>query len=690
MLLPENNDSPSIGKLNEAILCTLLERSPEGLVFSDSSSLICQVNDEFCRMFGYEREEILGKDLDEVVSQDPSLIREGRDLLGELSSKGFISLETERQRKDGTRFPVAITSYPVSADDQYCGFFTIYKDITRQKRYELEIRAREERLREILDNNPEMILRFTPDLVASYANRTYCEYHGISYEDAVGKCFSNHIFPDDIPSVHDKLLTLTPENPSITGEERVLLDNGEIRWQEWTDNGIFDDEGNLVEIQSLGRDTTERKKIEKALSFERESLHALFENAMEGIVFCDNTGTVLKANSVFCAMFGYFREEVLGENVDDLIAKGSEFIEEARAFSAATAAGENIATESVRRRKDGSPIQVSFLGIPVFLSDGKIFGYGIYRDISERKNTEESLRASEAKFRDLIEKMPNGFYTSTPEGYFVDANPAFVRMLGYDSLEELKTVHIPTAIYVHETERVQMHNDNDNTEFVDRLETYRLKRKDGQVIWVEDHARYIKDGNGKVLFNQGICKDITDRKKADEELIRLNRELMVSATTDRVTGLFNRQYFDEIIQREIAKSARYGTPLSMIMIDLDNFKQLNDTRGHLAGDRALSEIARTIRENIRSSDIAARWGGDEFILASPTDSSQALALALKLQELLAGLDHGGYGPVTGSIGVSSFRDGDDENSLTKRADRAMYEVKRRGGNGVNADHQGAI
>ncbi len=683
--MPENNDSPSIGKLNEAILCTLLERSPEGLVFSDSSSLICQVNDEFCRMFGYEREEILGKDLDEVVSQDPSLIREGRDLLGELSSKGSISLETERQRKDGTRFPVAITSYPVSADDQYCGFFTIYKDITRQKRYELEIRAREERLREILDNNPEMILRFTPDLVASYANRTYCEYHGISYEDAVGKCFSNHIFPDDIPSVHDKLLTLTPENPSITGEERVLLDNGEIRWQEWTDNGIFDDEGNLVEIQSLGRDTTERKKIEKALSFERESLHALFENAMEGIVFCDNTGIVLKANSVFCDMFGYFREEVLGENVDDLIAKGSEFIEEARAFSAATAAGENIAAESVRRRKDGSPIQVSFLGIPVFLSDGKIFGYGIYRDISERKNTEESLRASEAKFRDLIEKMPNGFYTSTPEGYFVDANPAFVRMLGYDSLEEIKTVHIPTAIYVHETERVQMHNDNDNTEFVDRLETYRLKRKDGQVIWVEDHARYIKDCNGKVLFNQGICKDITDRKKADEELIRLNRELMVSATTDRVTGLFNRQYFDEIIQREIAKSERYGTPLSMVMIDLDNFKQLNDTRGHLAGDRALSEIARTIRENIRSSDIAARWGGDEFILASPTDPSQALALALKIQELIAGLDHGGYGQVTGSIGVSSFRDGDDENSLTKRADRAMYEVKRRGGNGVYAD-----
>lgn len=550
---------------------------------------------------------------------------------------------------------------------------------------ERDIRMGEERLKEILDNHPGMILRFTPELVTTYANRTYCDYHCISYEDALGKSFSNNIHPDDIPSVHEKLLSLTPENPSVTGEERILMNDGQVRWQEWTDQGFFDKDGNLIEIQSTGRDITDRKKLEEDLSFERESLNSLFENAMEGIVFCDPEGIVLKVNSVFCDMFGYSSHEVLEENIDNLIADGSEFMEEAKAFSAATASGKNISAESTRRRKDGSLIQVSFLGIPVFLSDGKVFGYGIYRDISERKKADEALKASEAKYRDLFDKMPNGFYTSTPEGNFVDANPAFVRMLGYDSIDELRSVHIPTDIYVHETERVQMHSENYNTEFVDRMESYRLKRKDGQIIWVEDHARYMKDKNGRVLFNQGVCKDVTDRKKAEEELIRLNRELMVSATTDRITGLYNRQYFDEIAQREIARSARYGTPLSLVMIDLDNFKHLNDSMGHLAGDMALSEIAGTIRENIRSSDIAARWGGDEFILASPADLEHAIALALKLQELLEGLDHGGYGPVTGSIGVSSFRKGDDINSLTKRVDRAMYEVKKKGGNGVYSD-----
>ncbi len=642
------------------------------------------MDDEFCRIFGYERMEILGKDLDEVVSRDPLLIEEGRGLFSEFTSRGSVSVETERQRSDGSRFPVSITSFPVSANGSYCGFFTIYRDITERRRYEREITSREERMKEILDSLPELVLRFTPDLVASYANRTYCEYHGITYKEAVGKSFENHILPDDIPAVFDKLMSLTKENPVITGVERNVMADGEIRWLEWTDRGIFDQNGKLTEIQSMGRDITERQRTEEALAFERESLNALFENAMEGIVFCDHEGIVLKANPAFCDMFDYSREEVIGNLVDDLVAKGSEFMEEARDLSATTARGKSIAAEATRLKKDGTPIQVSFLGVPVILSDGRIFGYGIYRDITAQKTAERALRESEAKYRDLFSTMPDGFYASTPEGYFIDANPAFIRMLGYDNLEELRSVYIPTDIYVHESERIQMHNDNYNEEFVDRFETYRLKRKDGKIIWVEDFARYIKDGRGRVLFNQGICREITDRVRAEDELRRLNRELFVAATTDKMTDLFNRQHFDEVLQREIDRSSRYGTPLSLIMIDLDNFKSLNDTKGHIAGDRALSGIARTISENIRSSDVAARWGGDEFILATPADTEQALSLARKLKGLLLGLDHEGYGPVTGSIGVSTFREGDDIDSLTKRADRAMYDVKKKGGNGVSS------
>ncbi len=136
----------------------------------------------------------------------------------------------------------------------------------------------------------------------------------------------------------------------------------------------------------------------------------------------------------------------------------------------------------------------------------------------ERKQAEEALKKSESKFRALFDTMPNGFYTSSPEGYIIDANPAFIKMLGYNDLDELKSVHIPTHLYVHEEERNDMIRQHQNEEFIDGLETYRLKRKDGRIIWVEDNARYIKKEDGTVLYNQGILRDITRRKEAEDAL----------------------------------------------------------------------------------------------------------------------------------------------------------------------------
>jgi len=542
--------------------------------------------------------------------------------------------------------------------------------------------------REILDSVPELILRFTPDLVTTFVNRTYCEYHGIRCEDIVGKSFKDHIHPGDMPSFRERLMALTPENPVLAGVERTLMSDGDIRWQEWIDRGIFDQRGELVEIQSIGRDVTERRRTEEAVAFERESLNALFGYSMEGIAFCDHELTVLKANPAFCEMFGYAPEEVAGRNIDDLVAGETVYLEEARSFSAATAGGRPIAVETTRVRKDGSLIQVSCLGVPVCLLDGRKFAYGIYRDITARKAAEKALEESEAKYRELFDSMPVGFYTSTPEGYFLDANPSFIRMLGYESLEELRSLFIPTDVYVSEGEREIIENKNRGDGFIDTVEKYRLKRKDGQIISVEDFSRYIKDCDGEVLFKQGLCRDITDRLKAEEELKRVNRELYVAATTDGATGLFNRKYFDEALKKEIDRSSRYRSPLSLAMIDLDNFKALNDTRGHQAGDRALREIALVIRENIRSSDTAARWGGDEFVLSTPVDGERALALARKLRGLLLGLDHGGFGPVTCSIGVATYQDGDDIDSLVKRADLALYRVKKLGGDGVSPQDGG--
>lgn len=136
----------------------------------------------------------------------------------------------------------------------------------------------------------------------------------------------------------------------------------------------------------------------------------------------------------------------------------------------------------------------------------------------ERKRAEEEMKKSETKYRELFDSMPNGFYTSSPDGYFIDANRAFVKMLGYVSLDELKSVYIPGAIYFQESERDDILSQQMNEEFVEVQETYRMKRKDGEEVWVEDNARYIRDAEGNILYNQGVCRDITRRRKAEKAL----------------------------------------------------------------------------------------------------------------------------------------------------------------------------
>jgi len=682
-LIPDNPER-NMGSEENSLYRTLFEISPEGLVFCDQSRRVVLVNDEFCRIFGYERNEAIGRLLDDLVVSGGENLDEARALSEEFRRSGFIQSETVRQRRDGTSFPVFVVAFPVRTGDHLAGSMWIYRNLTEFRKRDEAARIAESKLRGILEAHPELILRFTPDLTVTYANRAYCQYHHIEPEEAIGKSFADHVSPEFIPLVHSKLRSLSPENPAKTGQEKVIMSSGEVRWQEWTDQGIFSDSGELVEIQSVGRDITDRKIMEEALAFERESLSALFENASEGIVLCEGDGTIIRANPMFCEMFGYSTEEVSGRNIDDLVAGDSDYLEEARELTRTTLMGNSISNESTRRKKDGSTIDVSFLGIPVSIREGKRYSYGIYRNISDRKKAEKSIRESEAKYRDLFNTMPNGFYTTTEEGYFVEANPAMIRMLGYGSLEEIKKIHIPTDLYVQKEERTRFSGMREiNSGFHEETETYRLRRKDGKIIWMEDYARYIRTDEGTIL-HQGICRDITERIEAENELRRLNRELFLSATTDKVTGLLSRQHFEEIMAREIAKASRYETPLSLVMLDLDNFKKLNDSRGHLVGDRALLQIATSISDSIRSSDMAARWGGDEFILATPAPLEKAKGLAEKLRKLLEELDHDGFGPITGSFGISSFRNGDTIETLTGRADDLMYAVKRLGGNDIRS------
>jgi PAS domain S-box-containing protein len=168
--------------------------------------------------------------------------------------------------------------------------------------------------------------------------------------------------------------------------------------------------------------------------------------------------------------------------------------------------------EAQFRMKNGNE-RTGLMSARIIQLDNEPCILSVTRDITERKRADEALRASEEKYRDLVEKMMDGVYKSTHEGKFLDVNPAMVEILGYDSKEDLLAIDIPSQLYFAPTDR-------ESAALEERLEemaVFRLKKKDGSEVWVEDHGRHVLDEDGNVLYHEGILRDVTERTRAEEK-----------------------------------------------------------------------------------------------------------------------------------------------------------------------------
>lgn len=195
----------------------------------------------------------------------------------------------------------------------------------------------------------------------------------------------------------------------------------------------------------------------------------------------------------------------------------------------------------------------------------------------------------------------------------------------------------------------------------------------GEVFWGELHIQY-KNDDAIAHFYECILLNTQNKKDYEAQLLNL-------ATTDALTGLYNRFRFDELVVEEIERSERYGGPLSMIIFDLDHFKQVNDTYGHIVGDEVLIEISRLSKEILRTTDIIARWGGEKFSILLPgTTSSGAYTAAEKLRQTLENYQHSTVGVVTASFGVSQRSKDEDYAEWFTRVDQALFKSKNSGRN----------
>ena len=295
-------------------------------------------------------------------------------------------------------------------------------------------------------------------------------------------------------------------------------------------------------------------------------------------------------------------------------------------------------------------------------------------DMTHQSEIEAQLRASEQNFRRLFDSLQDVYYRTNAQGVVQHVGPGVRRVLGYEPHEiEGRTAE---SYYPHSTDRdafkAAILADGEVSDFPGQM-----VRRDGQVIDISISSHALYDHAGNFAGVEGIYRDVTQRKNLERELQRL-------ATTDMLTGIANRRAFLETAESAYAHSCHSGEPLTLLMLDLDHFKAINDRYGHLEGDRALVAFAQAVKSQLRASDAVGRLGGEEFgVLLPLTTLAEGLEAAHRILQSVRALqlsdDTGQAYRITTSLGVGAFRQNDRSlRDMLDRADQALYLAKHRG------------
>ncbi len=329
-------------------------------------------------------------------------------------------------------------------------------------------------------------------------------------------------------------------------------------------------------------------------------------------------------------------------------------------------------------------LQFSYCGIWLLGIIGIGFGnHFARRRIIQQQEVEEALSVSKERFQDLVESTSDWIWELNNGGNFTYASPRVKEILGYEPEELVGKMTRFDLMPPMEAEdiRKQYSSFAAAAEPFDAMTNVNL-HKNGHKVVMESSGRPFFNAEGKLLGYRGIDRDITERKQAEAELERL-------VTHDPLTGLYNRKALDERLTSEIIRATRYDRPLSIFALDIDHFKQVNDTHGHQAGDAVLRSFAEVINKSIRNMDCAARYGGEEFLVILPeTPLSNAKNLAERLRSKIAEnhiqIEKNKVLNVTASIGVATFpKHAKSWRDLLKVADIAMYAAKKNGRNRVH-------
>jgi len=425
------------------------------------------------------------------------------------------------------------------------------------------------------------------------------------------------------------------------------------------------------------RDITKRKKAEKKLKKARKMFASLFNSNPEAILYHDKDGRIININPRFTKVFGYTPKEMIGKKIDEGMIYPADKIKEGKILTQKAFNGFSD-YETIRRKKDGTLIPVLISTSSVIIDKKPQGTIALYRDITERKKAEETIRESQQEFASLFDSSPQALAYLDPKSNIVNINSRFTELFGY-TLEEVKGRNIDDGI-IHPPDKME-----EAKELTDKslkgnfyCETVR-KKKDGTLFPVAiSGCQVIIDGQLKGQI--GTFKDITERKKLEQELEKL-------AHYDVLTNCCSRGHGLSLLGQQIKTANRKKTLILLLYLDVDDFKHINDAFGHQEGDKVLKEVAKLFKYTLREVDSICRIGGDEFLLIFPESSlNDVPRIRERLNKNLKKLNQKLAKPykIDFSIGLSYY---DPANPLSieeliRIADENMYKEKKKKKEGI--------